>query len=389
MRFLTKIIILSFLTFFLAFFSGFSIFAESQEEKLSILQREIEQYEKEIERLKSQTVTLINQIAQFDVQIKLTTLKIAETQEKIDMLVGRIDRLEGSLTALTQAFSVRANETYKMARVSKPFLFLISAENLSQAVSRFYYLRRIQEADRDLMLRLQEAQNVYKEEKTSQEELQEELETQKKNLDSQKKAKAYLLQVTRNDEKKFQQLLAAARAEFEAIQAIIAGKGIEEEVGKISSGQRIASVIQGPSCNSSGEHLHFIVAQGSNPLNPFNYLKGGVSFENCSGSSSSCGSGDGDSFNPSGSWDWPINSPIKLSQGFGNTWAVKNTWVGRIYNFHNGIDINNEGNSEVKAVTAGTLFRGSYTGYNGCRLRYVRIDHEDSDLDTYYLHINY
>ena len=237
------------------------------------------------------------------------------------------------------------------------------------------------------MVRLQGAQTVYQNEKESQEELQDQLEIQKKNLDSQKKAKANLLQVTRNDEKRYQQLLAAARAEFEAIQAIIAGQGVEKEVGSVNEGDRIASVIQGSSCNSSGSHLHFIVRQGNSALNPFSYLNSGVSYENCSGSS--CGSSDGDPFNPSGSWTWPINSPIKFTQGYGYTWAVRNSWVGRIYSFHNGIDINGESSSTVKAVKSGTLYTGSYSGYKGCSLRYVRVDHDNSDLDTLYLHINY
>ena len=120
--------------------------------------------------------------------------------------------------------------------------------------------------------------------------------------------------------------------------------------------------------------------------NPFSYLKNGVDFENCSGSS--CGSSDGDSFNPSGSWDWPINPRVKYSQGYGPTWATRNTWVGNIYNFHNGIDINSP-SSEIKAVRSGTLYRGSYSGSNGCRLRYVRVHHDENGMDTYYLHINY
>ena len=194
------------------------------------------------------------------------------------------------------------------------------------------------------------------------------------------------MEQTRNDEKKYQQLLSAARAEFEAIQAIIAGKGQEEEVGKVSQGQRIASIIQGPSCNSSGGHLHFIVSQSGNTQNPFSQLKN-IDFENCSGSS--CGSSDGDPFNPSGSWDWPINPKVKFTQGYGSTWAVRNTWVGRVYSFHNGIDIDSGSSPEIRAVRAGTLYQGSYSGSSGCRLRYVRIDHDDSDLETFYLHINY
>lgn len=382
-------ILLSLALFFFIAASGATlpILAQSQDEQLQKLSQEIQRYEKEIERLKSQTTTLSNQIAQYDAQIKLATLKIQEIEEKILLLGGRIDLLETSLNSLTNAFTSRVVYTYKMARLNQPLLMLITSSNLSEMVSSFHYLQRIQEADRDLLVRLENTQIVYQEQKQTQEGLQEGLEDQKKALGGQKAAKSKLLEETRNDERRYQELLAVARAEFEAIQAIIAGKGQETEVGKVSQGARIATVIQGPSCNSSGAHLHFMIVQAGSTYNPFSYLKGGVDYENCS--ASSCGSGDSDPFNPSGSWDWPINPKIKFSQGYGNTWAIKNTWVGRIYQFHNGIDINNEASSEVKAVKSGTLFRGSYTGYNGCSLRYVRVDHDENDLDTYYLHINY
>lgn len=349
------------------------------------LQKKIEEYQSQLNILSSQSKTLSNQIAQFNAQINLTTLKITQTEEKINLLTGRIDQLESSLDSLTDAFSSRAVETYKLSKVENGFAFILSAGDIGQAVSRYHYLQKIQEADRSLLMRLQEAQTTYKGEKADQEDLQVELEHQKKQLDSQKAAKAYLLTVTKNDEKKYQQLLAQAKAEYEAIQAIIAGKGKETEVGNVKEGSRIASIIQGASCNSSAAHLHFIVRKpGGVTDNPFNYLQSGIAFENCSGSS--CGSSDGDSFNPSGNWPWPISPSIKYSQGYGSTWAVRNTWVGKIYNFHNGIDINS-GSSEIRAVRAGKLFQGSYNV--GCLLRYVRVEHDDSDLDTLYLHVNY
>lgn len=361
--------------------------AETAEERLERLGREIGEYEAELKKLSAQANTLFNQIAQYNAQIALTTLKISSTEEKIILLEGRMEQLAASLHSLTNAFSTRASETYKMARLAQPLILVITAHDLSEAVSRFHYLRRIQEADRDLLIRLQNAQTAYAVEKTSQEELQKTLEEQREVLGAQKTAKANLLVLTRNDEKRYQELLAIARAEFEAIQAIIAGKGEEVEVGGVSEGQTIATVIGGPSCNSSGPHLHFIVSENGSTHNPFNYLNSGIDYENCSGSS--CGGSNGDPFNPAGSWIWPINPKVKFSQGYGVTWAVNNTWVGRIYGFHNGIDINSLSSSTVKATKAGTLYRGSYTGYNGCLLRYVRVDHADSNLDTLYLHINY
>ena len=363
------------------------VFAQSPDARVEELSNEIEQYQKEIDRLKSQAATLSNQIAQYDAQISLTSLKIKETKEKILLLGGRIDQLEVSLDTLSSAFASRAVYTYKMARINQPLLLLITAPDLSDAVSSFHYLQRIQEADRDLLVRLENAQVAYRDQKVDQENLQGSLEDQERMLAAQKSAKAKLLTDTRSDEKRYQGLLAAARSEYEAIQAIIAGKGQEQEMGKVSQGQKIASIIQGPSCNSSGEHLHFMVTQGGNTQNPFNYLKAGIDYENCS--SSSCGASDADTFNPSGSWDWPVNPKIKFFQGYGSTWAIRNSWVGRIYQFHNGIDIESESSADVKAVKAGTLFRGGYTGYNGCSLRYVKVRHDEGGLETYYLHINY
>lgn len=372
--------------FRLLIITPYGVNAQTQEEKLKRITNEIETYEKEIEKLKNQASTLSNQIAQYNAQIRLTTAKIVQTEEKILLLGGRINQLEDSLESLGNAFSSRVEQTYKMARLNDPTLLLVLSPDLSRAVSSFYYLKRIQEADRSLLVRLEDAQLTYKTEKVDQEVLQSDLEEQKAVLGVQKSAKANLLEVTKNDEKKYQSLLAKARVEFEAIQAIIAGKGEEEEVGKVGQGQRIASITQGASCNSSGGHVHFIVKSGENTQNPFNYLKGGVDYKNCSGSS--CGSGDGDGFIPSGSWEWPISPKINFTQGYGSTWATKNTWVGKIYKFHNGIDIDSE-SSEVRAVQAGTLYRGSYGGSGGCRLRYVRVDHDGSDLETFYLHINY
>lgn len=359
----------------------------TQDQKLKELQEQIKQYEEELSRLRSQSATLSNQIAQYDAQIKLASLQIEETQREIELLEGRIDQLETSLDALSRAFSSRAAETYKMVKLGDPLLFLISSPNLSTAVSRFHYLKLIQRYDQDLLVKLQSTQTTYQGQKSDKEDLQKRLEKQKANLDAQKAAKASLLAVTKNDERYYQRLLAQAKSELEAIQSILAGKGVEEEVGKVSEGQRIASIIQGASCNSSGTHLHFMVSRNRSALNPFNYLKGGVDYENCSGSF--CSSSDGDLFNPSGSWNWPIAPRIKFLQGYGSTWATKNTWVNRIYQFHNGIDIDSYSSSEVRAVKSGTLYRGSYIGNGGCRLRYVRVHHDDSDLDTYYLHVNY
>ena len=354
-----------------------SHFVEVRADQLQEINDQIKQYEAEISRLKSQANTLSNQIAQFDAQIRLTTLKIQETQEKILLLGGRISQLEISLEALTEAFATRATETYKMTRLGDSLIMLITASDLGEVVSRYHYLQRIQEADRDLLVRLQEAQDVYEEEKDDQESLQAQLEEQGRVLGAQKTAKAELLAITRNDEKRYQSLLAKARAEREAIQAIIAGRGEETEIGPISEGSRIASVISSVSACSTGAHLHFEVVKGGAHLDPASVLiPKSVIWDNAP---------DGQ-FGFSGDWQWPINDPVRITQGYGMTYYAS---VLKYYGGapHTGLDMINKNDYTVKAARSGTLYRGAI-GCGGGTLRYVRVQQGDG-YDTYYLHVNY
>lgn len=342
-------------------------------------------------------ITLRSEIDKFNTSIALTIAKITQTvaqinelEKEIANLSIKIGRLDISLDQLSEILVRRIAETYKKGRIDSLAL-LLSSNNFSEFIGRYKYLRVIQIHDRKLMIQMETVRTNYADQREVKEEKQAELEAAKSKLESQKAVLAQqkadrerLLEITKNDEKRFQALLAQARAELIAIQGILAGQGKEMEVGPVSEGQKIATLIGGASCNSSGTHLHFMVTQNSDTHNPFSYLKGGISSENCSGSS--CGSADGDPFNPSGSWNWPLNPPLKFTQGYGRTWAVEHTWVGRVYDFHNGVDIVSD-SAEVKAVKPGKLSQGIYMG--GCNLTYVRVNHDDSDLDTLYLHVNY
>jgi peptidoglycan hydrolase CwlO-like protein len=342
--------------------------------------------------------TLESAIAYLNTQITLTQSRINETtyqieqlEEEISQLSGKINILNISLTKLSTLLLKRITATYKQTKIH-PFSLFFSSKGFSDFISRYRYLKAAQVNDRQVIFEMEQARSNFDAQKTTKQEKQEqvlglqtELVSQKSLLAQQQSAKKKVLEQTKNDEKKYQELLARTRAEFEAIQNVLAGQGDETEVGDVSEGQTIATIIPSASCNSDGPHLHFTIVQSGSVQNPFNFLKS-VEYENCSGSE--CKSGDGDSFSPSGDWNWPIDSPVKFNQGYGDTWAIRNTWVGSIYTFHNGIDIFND-SLNVKAVKNGKLYRGSYVGSGGCTLRYVKVDHHDGDFETYYLHVNY
>lgn len=356
----------------------------------------IAKYQKQLDDARGQEKTLKSQLTFIDTQAKVTELKISEAENQIakldheiNDLATRITRLSATVDELSQVLLTRIVQTYKYGNYSAIDLFF-SSNGFADLLEKVKYMSVAQANDKKVLYQLQATKTTYNDQKVDkqtrqaqQEKLKKDLKVYQAQLDDQKKQKDNLLKITQNNEAKYQILLAQARAEYLAIQGIIAGRGKESEIGLITQGQKIANIIDGPSCNSSGAHLHFTVVQNKNSLNPFNYLKS-IDYRNCSGAS--CGSGSGDPFNPSGEWDWPLNSPITMNQGYGNTWSINNTWVGNIYSFHNGIDIVSS-SLEVKAVKTGILFRGSYNGAGGCALPYVRVKHNEGELETLYLHV--
>lgn len=374
MRWAKVILVLLFLVL-LAFAGSHKVFAQSLEEK-------IREYQEQIARLQSQARTLSNQIAQFDAQISLTSAKIAQTETEIEELAIKIGQLEVSLEALSSAFSQRAVETYKTQRLGDPLIFLLSASDLNQLMLRLHYLRIIQEHDRSLLLRLQTAQTNFQTQKEEFEALQKRLEAQKTELARQKADKAYLLTVTKNDERRFQELLAAALAEQGAIkrafqQAIdLLNQGQGEP---ISAGGFISNIGNSgyPNC-STGSHLHFTVLKDGSPQDPASYLVNtSITWNNAP---------DGP-FSFSGSWDWPISNP-RLTQGYGMTYWARLGWYGG--NIHDGIDMTSE-NLSIRAPLSGRIVRGTTTCDSPSvagvsNLKYAAIAH-DGGIITVYLHI--
>src|SRR3989344_1094183 len=352
--------------------------------QLSGLQNKINELTGKISELQGEAKTLSSQIQIMDSQIKLTEARIAANKQNImdltldiDTATKKISSLEGSLDSVTEVLINRIVATYAAGRV-QPLEIILSSRDASNFMARLNYLRIAQAHDKKLIYEIQQAKNDY----TNQKEILEgkkkkiellhkQLESYTAQLDQEKAGKQRLLNETKGSEANYQELLANARAEYEAIQGIVSGKGTETEIGLVNQGDTIATLITGASCNSTGTHLHFTVGRDGTTENPFNYLKS-VDHSNESG---------GDEFKPSGSWEWPISPPIDLNQGYGDTWYVRTYHA---YPFHNGLDIDNDGGSSpVKAVRNGTLFQGSYSGNGGCRLRYVRVHHSDDGLDTF------
>lgn len=378
-----------FLTFKDHFILGASCIEPPKNASLEILQQIENACISEIENIQKEKESLTKAISLMETQERTTRIKINQTESKIKLLEeeiatlsGKILKLDNSLNYISKVFIERIRQNYKKGLVN-PLMLLFSSSDFGQFFLKFRYLKAIQLHDRNLLFSMEETRMNYDEQKRLKEKIQSELsalkkqlEIQKINLQSQISDRKFLLEQTKGKESEYQRFLSITRSEIEAIQQIIAGKGEETEVGKIEQGEKIATIIYGSSACSTGTHLHFEVRENGTVKNPLSYLKNINLIDNSGG----------DLYQGKGDWDWPLNEPIKFNQGFGSdTAAIRSRIVW--YKFHTGIDIVSD-DRVVKAVKSGTLYRGAIS-CGGGTLRYVRLKHNDSGINTYYLHVNF
>lgn len=348
-----------------------------------------------------QEKTLKSQLNLIDGQMQVTILKIEEATLSIDKLKReissletRIDRIGITLDALSEILLKRIVQTYKYNDTVSTFNLIFSSQNFGDLIERLKYIQVAQAYDKQKLYELQATKLAYNDQKQDKqtrqaeaEKLSKELENYKKQLDQQKISKADLLRITQNDEAIYQQKIFAAQQEQMAILAILNGQGKEVSDGHVNKGDIIGHYItfqynsNGSSPCSGGVHLHFEVHQNNAVQDPNNFLSNtGFSYLDNDGGT------DEGAISPHGSWDWPISSPIVITQGYGMTpYARAGAYNGGP---HTGLDMwTPPGVTAVKAVRDGTKYTGQLLGIcRGGPLNYKRVDHGDG-VSSLYLHV--
>ncbi len=333
--------------------------------------------------LSSEIGVMNNQIKLTEARIKATEQKIKELQKDIGIAKGKIKELESTIDRATRLLVERISAVYQVGRL-EPWQIFLTARNIDDVFSRLKYLRIVQIYDKRKVYAAEQAKTDYANQKEifegkegEAQALSKKLESYTSQLGGEKKAKDVLLTVTRNDESRYQRLLAQAQAE----RAIVFGGGKDVFMRNVNRGDSIGTIAShgaSPGC-SSGAHLHFEVHKDGSVQDPNNYLER-TSFQYPSNYNADLYR----TIDPRGDLPWPINAPIQINQGFGA--QPNSSFYGP--SGHQGIDMDSLSSSTVKAVKTGKLYGGSFqcVGYYPGPLYYAKVEHDDGTI-AWFLHM--
>ncbi len=346
----------------------------------------ITQLQQKIAELQGKENTLLKQITLINSQIALTSLKIdsirteiSRLSKEIGELATEIERLETLLTKRSELVLRRIPESYKR-KVVPQFGLVFLSQNFTDFISRVKYIEVVQRQDAELLFQLKATQSNFSErkdlreqKKKQQEVLELQLVKESTELARQKKEKQVFLDQTKNDETTYQRLLAAALAERQALERAL----VEAvKIGPIKKGDPIALVGNSgyPGC-STGSHLHFEVRKNNAWVDPGQYLSSKTVTDEQDGGSRSFGSG---------SWSWPLEDPIRMTQHFGKTpYSWRYSYSGGI---HTGYDMTSNSSSVIRAPEGGTLFSSSQPCGGSSIIKIKYIEHTDG-VNSFYLHV--
>jgi peptidoglycan hydrolase CwlO-like protein len=210
------------------------VFGQSTED----IENQIAQYTKKLNELGTAKNTLSNQITLLDSQYQLTLLKITQTENSIKTLEKEIaglgveiGKLEKQINQLSTTYIRQIVQSYKLQKKYPSFAYAFS-DNINTFLEQHQYFSSIQANSKQNLIDLETVRYNYDTQKTAKEKKQTELETlqktlasQKLSLNNQKIAKSRLLESTKNDEKKYRQLLAEAQSQLAALKNFSSSAG--------------------------------------------------------------------------------------------------------------------------------------------------------------------
>lgn len=208
------------------------------------LQKIIDACKQQLQGLSQKKSTLADQIAYMDTQINVTQLEINQNtqeietlQKEISNLGKRIGELDVNLDQVSKIVNKKIEDIYKKQKTG--FIYtVLDAGNLPNFLRSIQYLQKSQKNDRELLLKMQNTKVNFGEQKNLRQQKEEELskltdklENYKVDLANQQEEKEVLLQVTNNDELRYQQILRDAQAQIAGFKNFVANATVGGVIG--------------------------------------------------------------------------------------------------------------------------------------------------------------
>ncbi|NOY15163.1 MAG: hypothetical protein GXP43_03005 [bacterium] len=354
---------------------------KQKQQELNQIKQKIKDLYQKIKKTRKTKKTLANQIAYYDTQIKLTEYKIRQLEKEIEILTqsinllgNKINILDVSLDKMENVLRARLIQEYKLSKLSTATF--LSGKSFNYGVSLKIYLTRLAQADQRMIGQLKQVKTQFANQKDLKQQKKDQLGKIKKALAAQERAlasqqaeKQKLLQLTKGDEKRYQEMLATLKAEQENIANAV--NKLLSSIGTLENGQQVkkGDVIgqQGSTGKvwpkdknnpAVGSHLHFMVLKCPSGSG-FDYYKCAVNPEPYLSNPS---------FVP------PLDSWRK-TQGFG---PASCSFYSRC--FHYGYDMVNYHGAPIYAIADGEVFYG----IDSAGGKFAVIKHSDTFYSAYW-----
>ncbi len=199
--------------------------------RASELQQLISQSQGQQKTLNDTINYLNNKMALTQTQIYQKEQELKVLEESINVLSVKIEQKDQDLNKTSMLFHSRLTEAYKRIYF-KPMYLLLGSTGFNDFFESNKYFQVIQNSDSNLLKQLQIAKTDFETQKTIKEEKQKEAERvkaelakQTATLRAQNLEKQRLLETTKNDERKYQDLLKQAQAQKAAFGRFVARFG--------------------------------------------------------------------------------------------------------------------------------------------------------------------
>ncbi len=214
---------------------------EKKRKDLESINKKIESYKKKIEEQRAQASTLQGQIKAIDQDIREVELEIEKTQVELDTTGAQIEEVSTQIDIKEKEIAYQKEVLGEFIRLLNDYDQVSAIETLfqynsfSEFVDQIRYVQTLQQKGQETLdkiqqikIELENRQKILEDYKSDLDKLQSKQLSQERALSEQKQGKVKILEETKEKEKIYQNLLAAAKKEYFAAQSSI--KSLEAKI---------------------------------------------------------------------------------------------------------------------------------------------------------------